>query len=321
MNKTKFEIIELDPSYSTTRLVRKAEPGLVMAEIKAAHKPEDKFETVLFLPEGEGRQGEGGLRTQGYFKQSEEGKPLITVVTVVYNGEQFLEETIQSVISQTYDNVEYIIIDGGSTDSTLDIIKKYKHAIDYWLSEKDKGIYDAMNKGICCATGHFIGLLNADDLMYEESLVLYANEICLNRYDYLYSSVDLTSLSGEKYGVFRPIKSPLLFGVLRQMPFAHQSLYLRQSLYKKIGLYKLRYKISADFDFLYSVLSLNLNNKDIGVSVGAFREGGESQDFIKSISNSKLVILDRKSKLWALIWFYYRFIRNKFGLLKRNLRF
>ena len=333
MNQNAFENIELDKNYSTTRRVIKADPQVIAGLAKQPHKPEDKFETVLFLPEGEGRQGEGGLRTQGYFKvggiipspltpnPSPENKPLITVVTVVFNGEKFLEETILSVINQTYDNVEYIIIDGGSTDGTLDIIKKYEHAIDYWVSEKDKGIYDAMNKGISCATGNFIGLLNADDLIYEQSLLLYANEICLNRYDYLYSSVDLTRLSGEIYGIFKPIKSPLFFGVLRQMPFAHQSFYARLSVYKKIGLYNLKYKLSADFDFLYSVLSLNLNKKDIGVSVGIFRDGGVSQDLIKSISNSKLVILDRKSKWWALTWFYYRLFRSKFGLVKRRLRF
>jgi len=96
-------------------------------------KLEDKFETVLFLPEGEGRKGQGGLRTQGYFKKSLPDKPLITVITVVFNGEEFLEETIQSVINQTYDNVEYIIIDGGSTDGNLVVVCNYEHVTDYWL--------------------------------------------------------------------------------------------------------------------------------------------------------------------------------------------
>ena len=131
----------LDENFSTTQLLTQEKPIL-------EQNAEDKFETILFLPESENRKGEGGLRTKGYFKKSYDDKPLISIITVVFNGERYLEQTIQSVIDQTYDNVEYIIIDGGSTDGTLDIIKKYEDKIDYWVSEKDNGIYDAMNKGI-----------------------------------------------------------------------------------------------------------------------------------------------------------------------------
>jgi len=97
-------------------------------------------------------------------------RPLISIITVVYNGAKTLEQTIQSVLNQTYKNIEYIIIDGGSTDGTLDIIKKYENHISYWVSEPDKGLYDAMNKGISKANGELIGIVNSDD-WYEYNTV------------------------------------------------------------------------------------------------------------------------------------------------------
>ncbi|ORM38742.1 hypothetical protein A2G94_05325 [Francisella endosymbiont of Ornithodoros moubata] len=115
-------------------------------------------------------------------------KPLITVITVVYNGEAYLEKIILSVINQTYESVEYIIIDGGSTDGTIDIIKKYESKINYWISEAYNGIYDAMNKGIKLATGDWINFMNAGDLFYNLSVLerLHKN-----------FSLDLSILSGK----------------------------------------------------------------------------------------------------------------------------
>jgi hypothetical protein len=110
---------------------------------------------------------QGGLRTQGCFKDSDLARPLLSIVTVVYNGEQYLEQTIQSVINQSYEYLEYIVIDGGSTDQTLEIIAKYNDYIDYWVSEPDTGIYNAMNKGTKLATGSHVLHLNADDLLFE----------------------------------------------------------------------------------------------------------------------------------------------------------
>ena len=98
-------------------------------------------------------------------------RPLISIITVVFNCEKYLEETIKSVINQTYDNIEYIIIDGGSSDGTLDIIKKYEDKITYWVSEKDGGIYDAMNKGIELSHGEWINFMNGGDIFFNKTVI------------------------------------------------------------------------------------------------------------------------------------------------------
>ena len=106
---------------------------------------------------------QGGTRSRGMPKSSTVEAPLVSIVTVVYNGAATLERTIQSVRGQSYPHIEYIIIDGGSTDGTLDIIRRNEEHIDLWISERDKGIYDAMNKGIALCTGQWVGMINADD--------------------------------------------------------------------------------------------------------------------------------------------------------------
>jgi glycosyltransferase involved in cell wall biosynthesis len=108
---------------------------------------------------------------KGVTPENSPNLPLVTVVTAVFNGAKTLEATIQSVLGQTYRNIEYIIIDGGSTDGTLDIIRKYDHAIDYWLSDLDKGVYDAMNKGIAASRGTWLNFLNANDVFCDASTI------------------------------------------------------------------------------------------------------------------------------------------------------
>ena len=111
----------------------------------------------------------GGLRIKGFLKKSQIDKPLISIITAVYNNEKYLEECIKSLHKQNYDNIEHIVIDGGSTDNSLEIIKKYDSKIDYWISEKDHGIYDAFNKGMKLCKGDYLGFLNSDDVFAEHA--------------------------------------------------------------------------------------------------------------------------------------------------------
>lgn len=144
--------------YATTRSLTTEKPPLV-------NQLDNGISSLLFLLPHPLRQEEGGLRTKGLFKKIDKNERIISVITVVFNGEKYLEQTIQSVINQSA-NVEYLIIDGGSTDNTLDIIKKYENQIDYWVSEPDGGIYDAMNKGTIAALGTHTLHINADDLIF-----------------------------------------------------------------------------------------------------------------------------------------------------------
>jgi len=237
--------ILLNEDYSTTKLLTREEPELV-------NSPEDKFKTILFLPEGEDRVGEGGLRTKGYFKKSYENKPLISIITVVYNGEQFLEETIQSVINQTYNNVEYIIIDGGSTDETVDIIKKYEDRIDYWISEKDHGMYEAIHKGFTVAQGEIFAWLNADDIYYPWTLKTVSKVFTNNAIQWLTGIPTHINEKSEMINVEHPkyyFKYFITKGYYRGDNFGfiqQESTFFSKSLYTKSPL-NIDLKLAGDY--------------------------------------------------------------------------
>ena len=179
----------------------------------------------------------GGLRTRGITKTSTPEHPLITVVTVVFNGEATLEHTIQSVVNQTYDNVEYIVVDGNSTDRTLDIIKKYEDKIDYWQSEPDKGIYDAMNKGIELANGDWINFMNSGDSFYNTEVI--SNIVKLFSPGNSYFG-DYFDLSQKKILKQNKQKDVLLSNINHQTIFYYLNLL-------KANKFNLSYKILSDW--------------------------------------------------------------------------
>jgi len=288
-------IICLDDKYSTTRLLTKEKP-------KMTNKSEDIFEFVLLLQEDEDRKGEGGLRTQGYFKKSYDDKPLISIVTVVYNGKEYLEETIQSLISQTYDNVEYIIIDGGSTDGTIDIIKKYEDQIDYWVSESDRGIYDAMNKGIILCSGEIIGLVNADDYIYKNTLKVVVETIESFQVDFVYADLDIIDCNGKKIDTISSIGlDHIRFKAFKQMPFLHPSLFVHREVYKQLGLYSTDYKLSSDYDFSLRLVNSDFIGKKIKYATGIFRLGGQSGGMETYMENHKIALKHKHNILLVYI--------------------
>lgn len=213
----------------------------------------EAFETSLFLSESEEQKGEEGFHTQGYFKKDLTKKPLITVITVVFNAEKVLEKTILSVINQTYDNVEYIIIDGGSTDGTLDIIKKYKDHIDYLLSENDRGIYDAMNKGIILSHGQWVNFLNAGDYYFDNN-VLYNLPI---------HSLAKIIFGNIRYESDKVFESTFNWKMYLKNSLHHQAAFYSSDLFKKVGLFDINFKILADYDFNLKVLALNIQSEKV----------------------------------------------------------
>lgn len=189
----------------------------------------------------------GGKRLQDENKEGIKKPHLITILTATYNADKYLEKSILSVIKQDYHNFEYIIIDGGSTDNTLQIINKYKKHIDYWLSEKDGGIYEALNKGINVSRGEWIYVLGADDQMFN-----VLGDVALHLKDpqaVYYGNVVLKSSQKVFDGKFSRFK--LMFKNI-----SHQSMFYPNS-YLKINKFNLRYKSASDYVLLMGVVKNN----------------------------------------------------------------
>lgn len=173
-------------------------------------------------------------------------KPKVTIVTIVYNGVESLEETILSVINQSYTDFEYLIIDGGSTDGTLDIIKKYEKHITSWISEPDKGIFDAMNKGLQRASGEWLNFMNSGDMFYSLSVL---NDIFvkdLGVYDLIYGDVCLFD-ENDKY--FFKCKTNSY--KINLNAICHQSVFIKREIHP---LFSLDYKLSADHAVIYDFI-------------------------------------------------------------------
>jgi len=201
----------------------------------------------------------------------------ITIITVVYNGLPYLSEAIESVINQDIDGLEYIVIDGNSTDSSVEVIKSYEESIDKWISEPDSGIYHAMNKGISMASGDIVGVLNADDVLEPEIL----QEICdifeKTNAGYLYGNVDRITKRGDKYGTIKSLPAErIAAGKYRQVPFPHPSLYVKKEVYHEIGTYDTSFKLNADYDFILRLLNTDFKSVYLDKSIARYRDGGKS---------------------------------------------
>jgi glycosyltransferase involved in cell wall biosynthesis len=223
---------------------------------------------------------------------------LISLITITYNSEKYLRDTIESVLRQDYPDIEYIVVDGASKDATLDIVKSYEPQFNgrmKWISEPDKGLYDALNKGIRMATGEVVGILNSDDFFTSNSVLsklatTFKNTHC----DAIYGDIHFVNpnyldkcVRYYSSATFR--RSFMKIGI---MP-AHPSFYIYKKFFDKLGYYKTDYKIAADFELLLRFLYIHqINAQYIYLDVVTMRMGGMST---KSIKN-RIIIMNEQLK-------------------------
>jgi glycosyltransferase involved in cell wall biosynthesis len=243
-----------------------------------------------------------------------------TIITVVFNNRFTIEDAIKSVLNQTGVDIEYIIIDGGSKDGTIEIVNKYIKLISKFISESDSGIYDAMNKGLKYATGDIIGFLNSDDIFENNQVLsLIHDQLLHNKLDGLYG--DLVYVKKENIQeVIREWKSKNYYNNFFEdgnVP-PHPSLYLRKSVYDKIGGFNINFKLASDYDFMLRVFKAQMFNIIyVPKCLVRMRLGGATNQNFRNIYLGNLEIL----KSWKLGKHKIPFLLMPKRLIKRLQQF
>lgn len=245
----------------------------------------------------------------------------ISIITVCYNSESTIEKTFKSVEDQTYKNIEYIVVDGGSKDTTLSLIKGYSHMISNWVSEPDKGLYDAMNKGIKMATGDIVGILNSDDTFYNESVLEQIVEFHKqNSIDASVGNIVQHNTDGKivrKYSAANWNPKKLKIGF---MP-AHPALFIKKELFVKYGDYALDFKIGADYDLITRLFLKNkISWKYSDITTTAMLIGGVSSSGLESyklITKEIAKALNRNNVEFSYTKVFLRGLWKLSGMLKK----
>lgn len=247
--------------------------------------------------------------------------PKISIITASSNRATTLERSIMSVLNQNYPNVEYIIIDGGSTDGSVEIIKKYERYLSYWVSEPDKGIADAWNKGIIKSTGEIIGMLNSDDWYEPDIFHAGAKIFQLN------PSVDITHGNVRYWNNNKSlyIKRPYLRqgAIWKLMPYLFPSCFIKRSLYEKYGLFNTSFKITMDYELMLRFFTKGATFLYIDEIIANFQLGGLSD--VKCIAglieNKDIVVLYGYSKVKSYLNLYWLIIRRYLTLSLEKTHF
>lgn len=245
-----------------------------------------------------------------------EACPKLSIITVCFNSASTIEQTIQSVISQNYENVEYIIVDGGSTDGTLDIIRKYESQISRWVSEKDRGISDAFNKGIRLATGEIIGIINSDDCYtegafhalagaYDESVDIYRGRIIFWNLE-TGSKVSEAPTIGMPYCGWR-------------VNVCHQGVFIRRDAYERYGFFDIKLKYNMDFDLLLRFEHAGAVSKLVDYDMACFTMSGVTFSGFNREQRLEMETVIRRNGGTAFDIWKYRAIKYMKLMVKKTL--
>jgi len=242
---------------------------------------------------------------------------LITVITINYNNLEGLRKTMKSVLEQTYGHIEYIVIDGGSTDGSKEFILECKENLTYWVSEMDNGIYNAMNKGIKHSSGNYLLFLNSGDILKSSNILKKIDPECFNT-DIVYG--DIKIVSNGKFNVYN-YPDELRFSFLFKKSLPHPATFIKASLFKKVGLYDETLKIAADLKFfLVAILKYGVSYKHIKEVISVFYKDGVSslEKNQTLIENERKSILQDDFKLFYKDYFELREFKDAISALRKS---
>ena len=281
----------------------------------------DKFLSLLYLEKSpKNQKNHGGARYSGLFKNSLNTLPLISIIMPNFN-EQNLSKAIDSVLDQSYPNIELIVIDGGSGEDVTNLLSKYEDDIDIWISEKDKNLWDAWNKGFLLARGDFVGVVDSSNTLYKNSIDILKDYIAKNdKFDFLCGTV---KKDNKIYAGFRPNDINRQFNII---PSTVVGFYVKLNSLKKVGLLNINYKIQSDYDWLYRMIVTNemkgINTKGDEV----FGDLGESNfsskfSFFPRLLNELKIRLHNKQNKWFLGYIFFgRIVMRSYKVTTKLLK-
>lgn len=246
-------------------------------------------------------------------------QPTVSIITVVYNAANDLKKTIQSIAVQSYKNIEYIIIDGASTDYTIDVIKANGNVVTKWISEKDNGIYDAMNKGIKLASGDYLWFMNAGDEIAEADTLSQVFSLEHNA-DVYYGDTTMIDENGNKIGNRRlqPPKNLNWRSFKKGMLVSHQSFIVKRRI---VDLYNLKYNFSADFEWCLTALKRAQRVVNTQLTLSLFLDGGVTKQNIKAGLKERFKIMSQYYGIIPTLYEHFFIALKFFWFWGKNGRF